>query len=85
MMISVKKILISIDRSEYNKKIVTYALSLSKAWNADVTAIHVIDVGHGVGYGRAEEAKRERVQQAKTPAEELLNEIDLMRKKKELI
>jgi nucleotide-binding universal stress UspA family protein len=77
----VKKILMPIDRSEYKKKILAYAFSLSKAWNADVTALHVIDVGGRVGYSRDEETKLERIQKARKPAEELLNEIDLMAKK----
>jgi nucleotide-binding universal stress UspA family protein len=76
-----KKILIPVDRSEHKQKIVAYAVSLSKAWGAEITAIHVIDVGRGVGYGRGEEAKRERIQEAKKPAEYLLNGIALMAKK----
>lgn len=80
--VSVKKILMPIDRSEYNRKIVAYAISLSKAWGAEITAIHVIDVGHGVGYGRNEATKRVRIQEAKRPAEDLLNQIELLAKKK---
>lgn len=80
--VSVKKILMPIDRSEYNRKIVAYAISLSKAWGAEITAIHVIDVGHGVGHGRNEATKRVRIQEAKRPAEDLLNQIELLTKKK---
>jgi nucleotide-binding universal stress UspA family protein len=76
--VSVKKILMPIDRSEYNRKIIAYAISLSKAWGAEITAIHVIDVGHGVGYGRNEATKRGRAQEAKRPAEDLLDEIALL-------
>jgi hypothetical protein len=79
--VSVKKILMPIDRSEYNRKIVAYAISLSKAWGAEATAIHVIHVGHGIGYGRNEATKRERIQEAKRPAEDLLNQIELLTKK----
>jgi nucleotide-binding universal stress UspA family protein len=73
----VKKILVPFERSEYKKKIVAYAFSLSKAWNADVTALHVIDVG----YSRDEETKLESIQKARKPAEDLLNEVDLMANK----
>jgi nucleotide-binding universal stress UspA family protein len=76
--VSVKKILMPIDRSEYNRKIVAYAKSLSKAWGAEITAIHVIHVGSDVGYSRNEAMKRVRAQEAKRPAEDLLNEIALL-------
>jgi nucleotide-binding universal stress UspA family protein len=81
---TVEKILMPIDRSEYKKKIVAYALSLSKAWGAEITAIHVIDVGLGVGYSKDEARKRERVQEAKRPGEDLLNEIDHSAKKQRI-
>jgi len=74
-----------VNRSEHKQKIVAYAVSLSKAWGAEITAIHVIDVIRGVGYGRDEEAKRERIYEAKKPAEYLLNEIALTAKKSGLI
>jgi nucleotide-binding universal stress UspA family protein len=76
--VSVNKILMPIDRSGYNRKIVAYAISLSKAWGAEITAIHIIYVGHGVGYSRNEATKRGRAQEAKRPAEDLLNEIALL-------
>ncbi|MGC2574502.1 MAG: universal stress protein [Candidatus Nitrosopolaris sp.] len=38
----------AIDRSKYKEKIIDYAISLGKAWGAEVTAIHVIDPGRGV-------------------------------------
>ena len=41
--VAVKKILTPIDRSRYKEKILAYALSLGKAWGAEVTVIHVID------------------------------------------
>jgi nucleotide-binding universal stress UspA family protein len=85
MMISVKKILIPIDRSEYKNKIVEYAFSLSKAWQAEITAVHVIDIGRGVGYdGKDTEIKQERLEQEKRKGEDLLNETDLIAKKEEI-
>ncbi len=80
-MISVKKILIPIDSSEYKKKIVDYALSLAKAWDAEITAIHILDMGCGVGYDKHKEIKPEKIQEGKIYAEGLLNEIDLTAKK----
>ena len=82
-MISVKKILIPVDRSEYQEKIVRYSLSLSKAWDAKITAIHVIDAGRGVGYDDkyTEETKRERILEEEKHSIDLLNEIDLVAKK----
>jgi nucleotide-binding universal stress UspA family protein len=79
--VSVKKILIPIDRSEYNNKIIEYAISLSKAWDAKITAIHVIDMGLGVVDGGNKEIKPERIQEEKIYAEDLLNEIDIAAKK----
>ena len=46
--VAVKKTLAAIDRSKYKEKIIVYAISLGKAWGAEVTAIHVIDPGRGV-------------------------------------
>ena len=40
---TVKKILTPIDRSGYKEKILAFAISLGKAWGAEITAIHVID------------------------------------------
>jgi hypothetical protein len=79
--VSVKKILMPIDRCDYNRKIVVYRISLSKAWGAEITRIHVIDMGRGVGYSKVEEKKQERVQEAKKLVEDLLNEIPLLAKK----
>jgi len=39
--VTVKKILAPIDRSKYKEKIIAYAISLGKAWGAEITAIHV--------------------------------------------
>jgi len=79
--VPVKKILMPIDKSEYNNKIIEYAISLSKAWDAKITAIHVIDMGRGVGDGGNKELKPERIQEEKIYAEDLLNEIDIAAKK----
>lgn len=91
-LIAVKKILTPVDRSGYKEKILAYALSLGKAWGAELTVIHVIDPGHGVPGGRIKEKEREREEEAKREAETLLlNTIDpLIRKeginiKKEVI
>lgn len=79
--ISVKKILIPIDRSEYNNKIIEYAISLSKAWDAEITAIHVLDMGHGIENGKSKEIEPKRIHEEKIYAEDLLKEIDLTAKK----
>ena len=92
VLVTVKKILTPIDRSGYKEKILAYAVSLGKAWGAELTVIHVIDPGHGVPGGRIKEKEREREEEAKREAETLLlNTIDpLVRKeginiKKEVI
>ncbi len=77
----VQKILAPIDRSKYKEKIIAYAISLGKAWGAEITAIHVIDPGRGVPGGRVKEKEQQREAEAKTPAEDLLNEVDLQAKK----
>jgi nucleotide-binding universal stress UspA family protein len=77
--IPVKKILIPIDASEYKNKIVQYAISLSTAWDAEITAIHVVDMG--LGYGKHTVLQRERIQDEKRYSENLLNEVDLIAKK----
>ena len=69
-----------IDRSEYKEKIIAYAISLGKAWGAEITAIHVIDPGRGVPGGRVREKEHQR-EEAKTLAEDLLNEVDRLAKK----
>ena len=69
---TVKKILVPVDRSGYKEKILAYAISLGKAWGAELTAIHVIDPGRGVPGGRVKEKEREREEQAKREAEILL-------------
>src|SRR5207245_9301364 len=71
-LVTVKKILTPIDRSGYKEKILAYAISLGKAWGAELTAIHVIDPGRGVPGGRVKEKEREREEQAKREAEIIL-------------
>jgi nucleotide-binding universal stress UspA family protein len=77
----VKKILAAIDRSKYKEKIIDYAITLGKAWGAEVTAIHVIDPGRGVPGGRIKEKERQREEEAERPAEDLLSEAELQAKK----
>jgi len=82
--VAVKKILAPIDRSKYREKIIAYAISLGKAWGAEITAVHVIDPGRGVPGGRVKEKELEREEMAIRPAEELLNEVDLQAKKESI-
>src|SRR5215470_9429847 len=77
----VKKILAAIDRSKYKEKIIAYAISLGKAWGAEVTAIHVIDPGRGVPGGRIKEKEKQREEEAERPAQDLLSEDELQAKK----
>jgi nucleotide-binding universal stress UspA family protein len=70
--VAVKKILTPIDRSGYKEKILAYAISLGKAWGAELTVIHVIDPGRGVPGGRVKEKEREREEEAKREAEVLV-------------
>jgi hypothetical protein len=58
--ITVKKVLMRIDKSEYREKILAYAIALTKAWGAELTAIHVIDPGRGLPGGRIKEKEQER-------------------------
>jgi nucleotide-binding universal stress UspA family protein len=79
--VAVKKILAAIDRSKYKEKIIAYAISLGKAWGAEVRAIHVIDPGRGVPGGRVKEKEKQREEDAERPAEDLLIEAELQAKK----
>jgi len=75
--ITVKKVLMPIDRSEYREKILAYAIALTKAWGAELTAIHVIDPGRGIPGGRVKEKEQEREEEARREAEtRVLNPID---------
>ncbi|MGC1932817.1 MAG: universal stress protein [Candidatus Nitrosopolaris sp.] len=66
-----------IDRSEYKNTSTSYAISMAKAWAADITAIHVIDVWHGLWAGHV----AENIQQIERQAEDFLNEIDHLARK----
>ena len=79
--VAVKKILAAIDKSKYKEKIIAYAISLGKAWGAEVTAIHVIDPGRGVPGGRVKEKEKQREEEAERPAEDLLSEAELQAEK----
>lgn len=79
--VGVKKILVPIDRSKYKEKIIAYAISLGKAWGAEIIAMHVIDPGRGVPGGRVKEKELEREEEAERPAEDLLDEADLQARK----
>lgn len=76
ILLTVKKILIPIDRSEYREKILAYAVALSRTWGAELTAIHVIDPGRGVPGGRVKEKEKEREEQAKQEGLAVLNSVD---------
>src|SRR5215469_16872072 len=71
----VKKIVAAIDRSKYKEKIIDYAISMGKAWGAEVTAIHVIDPG------RIQQKEKQREEEAERPAQDLLSEAELQAKK----
>ena len=81
MGVKVRKILAPVDRSKYKEKIIEYAISLGKAWEAEIVAIHVIDPGRGIPGARIKEKELERQEQAIRPAQELLNEVDLLAEK----
>lgn len=81
----VKRILVPIDRSEYKEKIAAYAISLAKAWGAEMTAVHVVEPGYGLADGVEAEAKEQsRIDESKRQAENLLNEIGILTKKQGL-
>ncbi len=81
MGIRTKRILAAVDRSKYKEKIIEYAISIGKAWEAEIVAIHVIDPGHGIPGGRIKEKELEREEQALKPAQELLDEVELLAEK----
>ncbi len=60
------------DRSGYKEKILAYAISLGKAWGAELTVIHVIDPGRGVPGAKVKEKERQREEKAKREAEMLV-------------
>jgi nucleotide-binding universal stress UspA family protein len=69
-LVSIKKILLPVDRSEYKEKILAYALFLAKASGAEITTVHFMDRGMGMWAGKEKER-----------AEELLSEVHLLAKK----
>jgi nucleotide-binding universal stress UspA family protein len=78
----VKRILVAVDRSEYKEKIVAYALSLTKAWGAEITAIHIVEPGQALqDGGRAQTLEQTRKNKSISQAENLLNEIDTLAKR----
>ena len=81
MSIRGEKILAAVDRSKYKEKIIGYAISIGKAWEAEIVAIHVIDPGRGIPGGRDKEKELEREERALKPARELLNEVEALAEK----
>jgi nucleotide-binding universal stress UspA family protein len=78
----VKRILVAVDRSEYKEKIVAYALSLTKAWGAEITAIHIVEPGQTLqDGGRAQTLEQTGKNKSISQAENLLNEIDTLAKR----
>jgi nucleotide-binding universal stress UspA family protein len=78
----VKRILVAVDRSEYKEKIVAYALSLTKAWGAEITAIHIVEPGQALqDGGRAQTLEQTGKNKSISQAENLLNEIDTLEKR----
>ena len=73
---SVKKILIPVVKSEYNDKIISYAIILAKGSGASITAIHVLDKSAIGGVGdvfgrRVDEYENEMTKRS----QELLTEV----------
>lgn len=58
--VAVKRILVPVDNSGYKDKIIAYAISLAKAWGAEIIVVHVIDPGLGIPGGRIKEKEQER-------------------------
>ena len=80
----VKKILIAVDKSGYKSKIVVYAITLAKALDAGIYAIHVIDessfgvVGDMISYyrgGKVDEYKKVLAKQAGQLLDDIKSEI----------
>jgi nucleotide-binding universal stress UspA family protein len=73
---SIKKILIPVVKSEYNDKIISYAIVLAKGSGASITVIHVLDKSTIGGIGdvfgrRVDEYEKEMSKRS----EELLTEV----------
>ena len=56
--VAVKRILVPVDNSGYKDKIIAYAISLAKAWGAEIIVVHVIDPGLGIPGGRIKEQEQ---------------------------
>jgi nucleotide-binding universal stress UspA family protein len=86
-LISVKKILLAIDKSGYKTKAMRFTITLAKGLGAEVTAIHIIDkftlraavdvLGYYRG-GKIEEYKTAYENRLKKQAEELLEEVKVL-------
>jgi nucleotide-binding universal stress UspA family protein len=74
--LSIKKILIPVVKSEYNDKIISYAIILAKGSGASITAIHVLDKSAQGDLGDLFPLKVEEYDKAtRKRAEELLTEV----------
>ena len=73
---SIKKILIPVVKSEYNDKIISYAIILAKGSGASITAIHVLDKSTLGGIGDFFGARVEEYEKSmRKRSEELLTEV----------
>ena len=71
-----KKILIPVVKSEYNDKIISYAIILAKGSGASITVIHVLDKSTLGGIGDFFGARVEKYEKAmRKRSEELLTEV----------
>ena len=82
---SINKILIPVVKSEYNDKIISYAIMLAKGSGASITVIHVLDKSTIGGIGdvlgrRVEEYEKEMNKRS----EELLTEVQQVMEKQEI-
>ena len=74
--LSIKKILIPVVKSEYNDKIISYAIMLAKGSGASITAIHVLDKTAQGDLGDLFPMKVDEYDKAtRRRAEELLTEV----------
>ena len=84
-LVTVGKILVPIERSEYREKILAHAVALGKVWGAEIMAVHVIDPGRGVPGDKVREKEVEREEQAKREGKLVLDSIDPIVKEHEVI
>ena len=84
-MVVVKRVRYQLIDLEYKEKIAAYAISLTKAWGAEMTALHVVEPRHALSNSVESEAKEQaRIDESKRQAENLLNEIAILAKKQGL-